>query len=93
MFDNKSILVTGGTGSFGHQFVKMVLSRYKPQKLIIYSRDELKQYEMAQEFSERCMRYFIGDVRDRLRLQQALHDVDYVVHAAALLGNLLVFLL
>jgi len=84
MFDNKSILVTGGTGSFGHQFVKMVLSRYKPQKLIIYSRDELKQYEMAQEFSERCMRYFIGDVRDRLRLQQALHDVDYVVHAAAL---------
>jgi len=84
MFDGKSILITGGTGSFGKQFVKTILSRYKPQKVIVYSRDELKQYEMAQEFNSPLMRYFIGDVRDRDRLRMAMRDVDYVVHAAAL---------
>jgi len=84
MFNNKSILVTGGIGSFGRQFVQMVLNRYKPKKLIIYSRDELKQYEMEHEFHDPCMRYFIGDVRDRGRLIQAMEGVDYVVHAAAL---------
>ncbi|MEH2199669.1 UDP-N-acetylglucosamine 4,6-dehydratase (inverting) [Nostoc sp.] len=84
MFNGKSILITGGTGSFGKQFVKTVLSRYQPQKVIVYSRDELKQYEMAQEFNAPAMRYFIGDVRDRDRLRLAMRDVNYVVHAAAL---------
>ena len=84
MFNDKSILITGGTGSFGKQFVKGVLERYKPKKLIIYSRDELKQFEMEQDFHDDCMRYFIGDVRDRDRLVQAMNGVDYVVHAAAL---------
>lgn len=87
MFDNKSILITGGTGSFGKQYVRTILDRYQPKKLIIYSRDELKQFEMAQEFPESrypCMRYFIGDVRDRDRLTQAMQGVDLVIHAAAL---------
>ncbi|MGF1933561.1 MAG: UDP-N-acetylglucosamine 4,6-dehydratase (inverting) [Nostoc sp. ChiQUE02] len=84
MFDSKSILITGGTGSFGKQFVKTILSRYQPQKVIVYSRDELKQYEMAQEFNAPVMRYFIGDVRDRDRLRLAMRGVDYVIHAAAL---------
>ena len=84
MFTNKNILITGGTGSFGKQFVKTVLQNYKPNKIIIYSRDELKQYEMAQRFNEKAMRYFIGDVRDLPRLQKAMRDVDFVVHAAAL---------
>ena len=84
MFNDKSILITGGTGSFGKQFVKGILERYKPKKLIIYSRDELKQFEMEQDFHDDCMRYFIGDVRDRDRLIQAMNGVDYVVHAAAL---------
>ncbi|QLE59130.1 UDP-N-acetylglucosamine 4,6-dehydratase (inverting) [Nostoc sp. TCL26-01] len=84
MFDDKSILITGGTGSFGKQFVKTILNRYQPRKVIVYSRDELKQYEMEQEFNSPVMRYFIGDVRDRDRLHLALRDVDYVVHAAAL---------
>ena len=84
MFDNKSILVTGGTGSFGRRFVRTILDRYRPKKLIIYSRDELKQYEMAQVFDHGCMRYFIGDVRDRDRLVQAFNGVDFVIHAAAL---------
>lgn len=84
MFNDKSILITGGTGSFGKQYVKTLLERFRPQKLIVYSRDELKQFEMAQEFSQPCMRYFIGDVRDRGRLVQALNGVDYVIHAAAL---------
>lgn len=84
MFNGKSILVTGGTGSFGKKFVKTILSRYQPRKVIVYSRDELKQYEMAQEFTSEAMRYFIGDVRDRDRLCLAMRDVDYVVHAAAL---------
>ncbi|MBE8998089.1 MULTISPECIES: UDP-N-acetylglucosamine 4,6-dehydratase (inverting) [unclassified Nostoc] len=84
MFNGKSILITGGTGSFGKQFVKTILSRYQPQKVIVYSRDELKQYEMAQEFNAPAMRYFIGDVRDRDRLRLAMRGVDYVIHAAAL---------
>lgn len=84
MFNNKSILITGGTGSFGHQYVRTLLALYRPKRLIILSRDELKQYEMQQEFNDPCMRYFIGDVRDADRLQQAFKDVDYVIHAAAL---------
>jgi UDP-N-acetylglucosamine 4,6-dehydratase/5-epimerase len=84
MFNNKNILITGGTGSFGHQYVRTLLERYQPRKLIIYSRDELKQYEMQQLFNQDCMRYFIGDVRDKERLTQAMRGVDYVIHAAAL---------
>jgi UDP-N-acetylglucosamine 4,6-dehydratase/5-epimerase len=87
MFDDRTILITGGTGSFGHQCVRTLLERFRPRRLIVYSRDELKQYEMAQEFpSERygCMRYFIGDVRDAGRLHLAMQDVDFVIHAAAL---------
>jgi len=84
MLNNKNILITGGTGSFGKQFVRTILKKYKPNKIIIYSRDELKQFEMAQKFNDKCMRYFIGDVRDLPRLQKAMIDVDYVVHAAAL---------
>ncbi|MGY0584345.1 MAG: UDP-N-acetylglucosamine 4,6-dehydratase (inverting) [Paraglaciecola chathamensis] len=84
MFNNKSILITGGTGSFGKRFVSFLLKHYQPQKLIIYSRDELKQFEMQQVFDAPCMRYFIGDVRDKDRMISAMRDVDYVVHAAAL---------
>lgn len=84
MLNNQSILVTGGTGSFGKQFIREVLQRYNPRRLIVYSRDELKQYEMQQEFNDSAMRYFIGDVRDGERLMQAMRGVDYVVHAAAL---------
>lgn len=84
MFDGKSVLITGGTGSFGKQYVKTLLERFSPRRLVIYSRDELKQYEMEREFDQACMRYFIGDVRDRDRLVQAMRDVDYVIHAAAL---------
>ncbi len=84
MFDNKSILITGGTGSFGKQFTKTILERYDPKKVIIFSRDELKQFEMSQVFDQKCMRYFIGDVRDRDRLTMAMRGVDYVIHAAAL---------
>jgi UDP-N-acetylglucosamine 4,6-dehydratase len=84
MFDNKVILITGGTGSFGYKYTETLLKRYKPAKIIILSRDELKQYEMAQVFNSPCMRYFIGDVRDRDRLVQAFKGVDYVIHAAAL---------
>lgn len=84
MLNGKNILITGGTGSFGKQFVKTILKHYKPNKIIIYSRDELKQYEMAQRFNDPCMRYFIGDVRDLSRLESAMSEVDYVVHAAAL---------
>lgn len=84
MFDNKTILITGGTGSFGKKYVKTLLDRYKPKKIIIFSRDELKQFEMQQEFNQRCMRYFIGDVRDKDRLRRAMQGVDYVIHAAAL---------
>lgn len=84
MFNDKSIIITGGTGSFGKQYVKTLLERYQPKKVIIFSRDELKQYEMEQYFNQSCMRYFIGDVRDRDRLMQAMNGVDYVIHAAAL---------
>jgi len=87
MFSNKSILITGGTGSFGKQYVRTILDRYQPRRLIIYSRDELKQFEMAQEFPDSkygCMRFFIGDVRDRDRLTMAMQGVDFVIHAAAL---------
>ena len=84
MLNNKTILITGGTGSFGKQFTKTILERYQPKKVIIYSRDELKQYEMAQTFNAPQMRYFIGDVRDQARLMQAMDGVDYVIHAAAL---------
>ncbi len=84
MLNGKNILITGGTGSFGKQFVRTILKNYKPNKIIIYSRDELKQFEMAQKFSDSCMRYFIGDVRDLPRLQKAMVGVDFVVHAAAL---------
>ncbi|MBA5686093.1 UDP-N-acetylglucosamine 4,6-dehydratase (inverting) [Rugamonas apoptosis] len=84
MLNQKTILITGGTGSFGKQFVQTILARYQPKKVIIYSRDELKQYEMAQTFNAPQMRYFIGDVRDQARLTQAMDGVDYVIHAAAL---------
>jgi len=84
MLNGKNILITGGTGSFGKQFTRTILKRYTPNKIIIYSRDELKQFEMAQDFNEPCMRYFIGDVRDLPRLTKAMNGVDYVVHAAAL---------
>lgn len=84
MFDSKSILITGGTGSFGKKYVKTLLERYKPRRVVVYSRDELKQYEMQQVFDDPCMRYFIGDVRDRDRLTQAMRGVDLVIHAAAL---------
>lgn len=84
MFNDKSILITGGTGSFGKKYVKTLLAKYKPRRLIVFSRDELKQYEMQQDFNDPCMRYFIGDVRDQQRLVQAMRGVDYVIHAAAL---------
>ncbi len=84
MFDGKNVLITGGTGSFGKMFAKLLLKNYKPKRLIIYSRDELKQYEMKQIFNDSCMRYFIGDVRDLQRLQKAMSGVDFVIHAAAL---------
>ena len=84
MFNNKSIMITGGTGSFGKQYSRTILERYKPKRLIIFSRDELKQFEMQQEFNQECMRYFIGDVRDRERLVQAMNGVDYVIHGAAI---------
>jgi len=84
MFNGKNILITGGTGSFGRKYTKILLKNYNPNKIIIYSRDELKQYEMAQEFNHSCMRYFIGDVRDAERLKKAFRDVDFVIHAAAL---------
>ena len=84
MFTNKTVLITGGTGSFGKKYVKTLLDRYSPKKIIIYSRDELKQFEMQQDFNQPCMRYFIGDVRDKERLTQAMNGVDFVIHAAAL---------
>ena len=84
MFNGKNILITGGTGSFGKKYTDIILTKYKPNKIIIYSRDELKQYEMAQNFTNSCMRYFIGDVRDKDRLKQAMDEVDFVIHAAAL---------
>jgi len=84
MFNDKVILITGATGSFGKKYVQILLKKYKPKKIIVFSRDELKQYEMAQQFNEPCMRYFLGDVRDKERLKKAMEGVDYVIHAAAL---------
>lgn len=84
MFNGKSILITGGTGSFGKKAVEILLKKYDIKRLVIYSRDELKQYEMAQVFNAPCMRYFIGDVRDRDRLIEAMNGINYVIHAAAL---------
>jgi UDP-N-acetylglucosamine 4,6-dehydratase len=87
MLDGKTVLITGGTGSFGRKLTEVVLRRYKPKKLIIFSRDELKQSEMRQQFHERdlpCIRYFIGDVRDRSRLYRAFDGVDIIFHTAAL---------
>ena len=84
MFDGKSVLITGGTGSFGRKFIKSLLSRYSPRRVIVFSRDELKQFEMQQVFDAPVMRYFLGDVRDAQRLRQAMRDVDFVIHAAAL---------
>ena len=86
MLDNKTILITGGTGSFGHHFVDYALAHYKPKKIIIYSRDEFKQFNMQNAYKEHSdvLRFFIGDVRDQQRLRRALQGVDYVIHAAAL---------
>jgi UDP-N-acetylglucosamine 4,6-dehydratase/5-epimerase len=84
-FKNKTILVTGGTGSFGQKFIEIALSKYKPKKIIVYSRDELKQFDMEKKFAKyNNIRFFIGDVRDLSRLKKAMENVDYVVHAAAL---------
>jgi UDP-N-acetylglucosamine 4,6-dehydratase len=84
MFNDKTILITGGTGSLGKRLVKTLLDRYSFKKIIIYSRDEFNQYEMTQVFKSNVMRYFIGDVRDSTRLKQAMDGVDYVIHAAAI---------
>jgi UDP-N-acetylglucosamine 4,6-dehydratase len=87
MLNGKNIMVTGGTGSFGNQLTRYVLENFEPRRLIIFSRDEFKQFEMQGRFPEKqypCMRYFLGDVRDIGRLKEALHGVDYVIHAAAL---------
>lgn len=84
MFDNHSILVTGGTGSFGKRFIETMLAKHKPRRVIVFSRDEYKQSVMQARYTHPCMRFFLGDVRDRNRLIQAMEDVDFVVHAAAL---------
>lgn len=84
MFNDKSILITGGTGSFGRKWVGNLLRNFEPRRLVVYSRDELKQYEMQQEFDQAAMRYFIGDVRDGERLRTAMKGIDFVIHAAAL---------
>ena len=84
MFNNSSILITGGTGSFGHSFASLTLKKYNPDRLVIFSRDEMKQWEMAKLFQDDPrIRFFIGDVRDKDRLHRALHNIDFVVHAAA----------
>ena len=87
LLDDKVVLVTGGTGSFGKKFIRMTLSEFSPKKLIVLSRDEMKQWDMQKEFApwdkKEIIRYFIGDVRDRDRLNLAFQEVDYVVHAAA----------
>ena len=84
MIENSTILITGGTGSFGNTFVPMTLEKYNPKKIIIFSRDEMKQWDMAKKYAgDKRVRFFIGDVRDKERLYRALDGVDYVVHAAA----------
>ena len=84
MLEGKTILITGGTGSFGHKFIPMTLEKYNPKKIIVLSRDEMKQWEMAKLFQgDDRLRFFIGDVRDKDRLYRALDGVDYVIHAAA----------
>lgn len=84
-FDDRAVLITGGTGSFGQKFVRTLLTRYRPARVIIYSRDELKQFEMAEQLGDReCLRYFIGDVRDAPQLEMAMSGIELVVHAAAL---------
>lgn len=82
--EGQSVLITGGTGSFGRAFVKTLLERYEPRRVVVYSRDELKQYEMAEQLRDKRLRFFLGDVRDLSRLQRACADVQVVVHAAAL---------
>jgi UDP-N-acetylglucosamine 4,6-dehydratase len=84
LFNEKTILITGGTGSFGREAIRTILSRFKPRRLIVFSRDEFKQFEMQQTFNDPAMRYFIGDVRDQERLKRAMDGVDFVIHAAAL---------
>ncbi len=84
MFNDKAILITGGTGSFGNKYARTILQNYNPSRLVIFSRDELKQSEMQQRFSSPALRYFIGDVRDPERVRQAMRGIDYVIHAAAL---------
>jgi UDP-N-acetylglucosamine 4,6-dehydratase len=84
LFDNQSILVTGGTGSFGRRFIKTILERYNARRLIVFSRDEYKQSVMQERYDDPALRYFLGDIRDRNRLMQAMEGVDIVVHAAAL---------
>ena len=85
MKSNQNILITGGTGSFGKKFLKMTLKKYNPKKIVIYSRDEMKQWELSQEYKdEKRLRFFIGDVRDKDRLNRSLDGIDYVVHAAAM---------
>lgn len=84
MLENSNILITGGTGSFGHAFIPMTLKKYKPRRLVVFSRDEMKQWEMARMFNDcSAVRFFIGDVRDKDRLERALDGIDFVVHAAA----------
>ncbi len=84
MFNNKTVFITGGTGSFGKKFVEVIISKYKPKKIIVFSRDEMKQYEMHKKYNQKFMRYFIGDVRDKNRLLKATKNVDIIVHAAAM---------
>lgn len=84
IIDDKNILITGGTGSFGKKFIHTILTKHNPKKVVVYSRDELKQYEMAQVFTDKRMRFFIGDVRDEKRLEMAFNDIDICIHAAAL---------
>lgn len=84
MLNSAVILITGGTGSFGKKCTEIILERYKPKKIIIFSRDELKQFEMQQQFKHECLRFFIGDVRDKERLHRAFQGVDCIIHAAAL---------
>ena len=86
MFNDKSILITGGTGSFGQKFVKTILQNFRPRRVIVYSRDEWKQSEMKmdEDFANTQVRFFLGDVRDKDRLCLAMRGVDFVVHAAAL---------